>query len=150
MGRGRAIRQTPASNVRPLTQRAVNPIKWPHWPRSTQLRLGLCKVRPEMSTEIPIERQSADLLGKPGVRTLLPLQGPGSRSQPRGAAREPQSPEAAARGAEGQAGAEPTARGADPAGRPPPALARLVRAISVHRAVARGAELTRLGARVWE
>lgn len=79
-----------------------------------------------MSSEIPVARQNADLPGDPGARALCALAPPGpsigaaaSRSRP-----EPQSPEAAAPGLEGQAGAEPAARGAAPADRPPPAPPR--------------------------
>lgn len=105
----------------------MNPTKRPDRDPSTQLRRGLRKVRPEISWEILVSRPSAGLPGDPGVRALCATTppGPGVGAAASPSLLEPQSPEAAAPGLEGQTGAEPEARGADPADPPPPAPPRL-------------------------
>lgn len=104
----------------------MNPTKQPDQSQSTQLRRSLRKVRPEMSWEILVARPSAGLPGDPGVRALCAATppGPGVGAAASPSLSEPQSPEAAALGLEGQTGAEPAARWADPADPPPPAPPR--------------------------
>lgn len=104
----------------------MNPTKRPDRSPSTQLRRGLRKVRPEMSWEILVARPSAGLPGDPGIRALCVATppGPGVGAAASAGRLEPQSPEAAAPGREGQTGAEPAVRGADPADPPPPAPPR--------------------------